>query len=164
MLFRSFLGYAMAGDGAQLFAGTLPVEGVEGSDAALAARLARFAESVFALDETLRMQRPLRGWSEVLANALDGHIAADEEEASEVIEIRTAAERMARDAEEAGFDREVPLAVVRAHLDGLLETAARSSAYLAGGVTFAALGPSRDRKSTRLNSSHSSVSRMPSSA
>ena len=31
-------------------------------------------------------------------------------------------------------------------------------------VTVISMGPERDRKSTRLNSSHSSVSRMPSSA
>jgi len=140
---RLFLGYAMAGDGAQLFAGALPIDGVEGSDATLAARLARFAERVFALDETLRADRPLSDWSEAVAGILDDFIAPDEDEASEIVEIRTAAERMARDADDAGFGVPVPLGVVRAHLDGVLGIAARSSAFLAGGVTFAALGPSR---------------------
>ncbi len=140
---RLFLGYAMAGDGAQLFAGTLPVDGVEGSDAMLAARLARFAESAFALDETLRANRSLRGWSEALAGMLDDFFAPDEDEVSEVIEIRAAVGRMARDADEAGYTAEVPLAVVRAHLDRVLGLAVHSSAFLAGGVTFAALGPSR---------------------
>ena len=35
---------------------------------------------------------------------------------------------------------------------------------IVGIVGFATKGPTKDRKSTRLNSSHSSVSRMPSSA
>jgi exodeoxyribonuclease V gamma subunit len=140
---RLFLGYAMAGDGAQLFAGTLPIDGVEGGDAGLAACLSRFAESVFALDEVLRIDRTLRAWSDALAATLERFIAPDEDEASEIIAIRTAAERMARDAGEAGFGDEVPLAVVRAHLDGVLGSAVRSSAFLAGGVTFAALGPAR---------------------
>jgi exodeoxyribonuclease V gamma subunit len=140
---RLFLGYAMAGDGAQLFVGTLPIDGVEGGDAVLAARLARFTESVFALDEALRADRSPRGWCDLVATTLERFIAPDEDEATDIIEIRTAAEEMARDAEEAGFRRDVPLAVVRAHLDGVLGATARSSAFLAGGVTFAALGPSR---------------------
>lgn len=140
---RLFLGYAMAGDGSQVFAGALPVDGVEGGDATLAARLAWFAESVFALDGLLRTARSLRDWSVALAGALDQFIAPDEIEASDVIEIRTAVDRMARDAEGAGFGEDVPLAVIRAHLDGVLGVAARSAAFLAGGVTFAALGPSR---------------------
>ncbi len=140
---RLFLGYAMAGDGAQLFAGALPVDGVEGGDAQLAARLARFAESVFALDEHLRASRPVPGWSQVLAEALDDFLAPDENEAPEIIEIRMALERMARDAAASGFVREVPLAVIRAHLDGVLGIAGQSGAFLAGGVTFAALAPAR---------------------
>jgi len=140
---RLFLGYAIAGDGAQLFAGALPVDGVEGSDATLAARLAQFAECVFALDERLRTSRPLRGWSDALAGTLEDFISPDETEASEIIEIRSTVENMARDGEEAGFGDDVPLAVVRAHLDGVLGLSSRNSAFLAGGVTFAALGPSR---------------------
>lgn len=140
---RLLLGYAMAGDGAQAFAGALPVDGVEGGDATLAARLAWFAESVFALDETLRKDRSPGGWSTALAAALDQFIVPDEDDASEIIEIRTVVERMARDADAAGFGGDLPLAVIRAHLDAVLGVAARSSAFLAGGVTFAALGPSR---------------------
>jgi exodeoxyribonuclease V gamma subunit len=140
---RLFLGYAMAGEGSQLFAGTLPIDGVEGGDANLAACLSRFAENVFALDDILRTGRTLRAWSDALAAMLERFIASDEDEASENIAIRTAVERMARDAAEAGFGEDVPLAVVRAHLDGVLGGVARSSAFLAGGVTFAALGPAR---------------------
>ena len=140
---RLFLGYAMAGDGAQLFAGTLPVDGVEGGDAVLAARLARFAESVFALDETLRAEHLPRGWSDLVAATLERFIAPEEDEATDVIEIRGAAEAMARDAEAAGFRHAVPLAVIRGHLDAMLGASVQTSAFLAGGVTFAALGPSR---------------------
>jgi exodeoxyribonuclease V gamma subunit len=140
---RLLLGYAMAGDGAKLFAGTLPVDGVEGGDAALAARLARFTEAVFGLDEALRAERSPRAWSEVVATTLERFIAPDEDEATDIIDIRTAAEEMARDAEAARFQRDVPLAVIRAHLDAALGGTARTSAFLAGGVTFAALGPSR---------------------
>jgi exodeoxyribonuclease V gamma subunit len=140
---RLFLGYAMAGDGAQLFAGTLPVDGVEGGDAALAARLSRFTESVFALDEALRAERSPRGWSDLVAATLERFVAPDEDEATDIFAIRSAAEGMARDAEAAGFERDVPLAVIRAHLDAVLGASAPTSAFLAGGVTFAALGPSR---------------------
>jgi len=140
---RLLLGYAMAGDGAQLFAGVLPVDGVEGGDAVLAARLARFAESVFAVDDALRAERPLRDWRGTLTAALERLLAPDEEEASELLALRAGIEQMARDAEAAGYSDAVPLAVVRAHLEGALGEPGRTEAFLAGGVTFAALGPTR---------------------
>jgi len=140
---RLFLGYAMAGDGSELFAGVAPVAGVEGSDAALAARLARFAESVFALDEALRTPRTSAAWRALLGDALETFLAPDENEADAVIEIRTALERMAEHAAAAGFRAAVPVAVVRAHLRGALGAPLAGSAFLAGGVTFAAIAAAR---------------------
>ena len=64
--------------------------------------------------------------------------------------------RWAAEVRRAPAGREAPAAELRDHLPGVLE------------ALVGALGPAaaaaRDRKSTRLNSSHSGESRMPSSA
>ncbi len=140
---RLFLGYAMAGDGGELFAGVLPVSGVEGGDAELAARLARFAESAFALEASLRELRLLADWSALLGEALERFLAPDEAQAADVLEIRSVLERMAMHGTASGFRAKVPLAVVREHLRGELTAPAAGRAFLAGGVTFAAIAAAR---------------------
>jgi len=140
---RLFLGYAMAAEGAELFADALPVAGVEGGDAALAARLARFAESVFALERELREPRPLGGWSALLGDALETFLAPDEAQATDFLEVRAELVRMADHAEASGFRERVPIAVVRAHLQGALAAPVAGRAFFAGGVTFAAIAPAR---------------------
>jgi exodeoxyribonuclease V gamma subunit len=140
---RLFLGYAMAAEASELFAEVLPVPGVEGGDAALAARLARFAESVFALERELCEPRPLAAWSALLGNALDAFLAPDEAQTADALEIRAALDRMAGDAEASGFGGRVPIAVVRAHLQSALALPVAGRAFFAGGVTFAAIAPAR---------------------
>lgn len=140
---RLFLGYAMASEGSELFADVLPVNGVEGGDAALAARLARFAETAFALEAELRESRPLADWSRLLGDALESFLAPDEAQATDVIEIRAALDRMAAYGIASGFRAGVPIAVVREHLQGELAAPAAGRAFLAGGVTFAAIAAAR---------------------
>lgn len=140
---RLLLGYAMAGDAAGLFADVLPVPGVEGGDAALAARLARFAESVFALEAELRAPRPIAAWRVLLDDALEAFLAPEEAEAAAVLELHAALERVAAHAEAAGYRAPVPVAVVRAHLQAALAAPVAGGAFLAGGVTFASLAAAR---------------------
>jgi len=140
---RLFLGYAMAGEGAELFQDVLPVTGVEGGDAALAARLARFAESVFALEAGLREPRSLAGWSALLAEAVEIFLAPDETEITEVLDLRAALDRMAEHARASRFQARVPIAVARAHLQSALAAPLAGRAFLSGGVTFAAIAPAR---------------------
>lgn len=140
---RLFLGYATAGAETDLFAGAAPVAAVEGGDALLLARLARFAETVFRLDESLRPQRSLAGWRDTLWDALDALLAPDEDEARDVLALRDALGAMAERGAEAGFGGRVPVAVVRAHLDTALAGVPGSRGFLAGGVTFASFAPAR---------------------
>ncbi|MCX7892239.1 MAG: exodeoxyribonuclease V subunit gamma [Burkholderiales bacterium] len=140
---RLFLGYATAGDGADLFAGVAPVAAIEGGDALLAARLARFAETTFEIDERLRTPRTLAAWRETLCDALEALFAPEEDEAADVLAIRDALAELAGRAAEAGYRERVPLAVVRAHLESALAPSPASQAFFAGGVTFAAITPAR---------------------
>ena len=71
--------------------------------------------------------------------------------------LRTAAERMLK----TGLQLPVELVVVD---DGSTDGSAETVADLADGERLRVLHHRRDRKSTRLNSSHPQLSRMPSSA
>jgi len=55
------------------------------------------------------------------------------------MDIRAKLEHMARQADESGFRERLPLTVVRAHLDAALAAPVTGRAFLAGGVTFAAM-------------------------
>jgi exodeoxyribonuclease V gamma subunit len=140
---RLFLGYATAGGETDLLAGVAPVTAVEGGDALLLARLSRFAQTVFRVDESLRPQRGLAAWRDTLREALDALFEPDEDEMRDALALRAAIGEMAERGAEAGFEGRVPLSVVRAHLDAVLAGAPASHGFFAGGVTFAALAPAR---------------------
>jgi len=140
---RLRLGYAMASNGEQLFAGILPSEDVEGGDAQLVAALARFAEEVFACVETLAKPRSPAEWrvalGDVLARFFDPRAAEDDLET-----IRTAIARIADESARAGCERPVDLALVQAELDRSLREPGSAWALLSGGVTFCTMVPMRN--------------------
>ena len=140
---RILLGYALPGDDAHLFAGVLPYDAVEGGAAALAGRVATFAESAFDLAEDLARPRPLPAWESRLERVLGDFFAPDADEADDVALLRSAIAGVARGAERAGAREPVPLAIVVRELATAAEAGVRSHAFLGGGITFAALLPGR---------------------
>ncbi len=139
---RMLLGYAMAGEGRHLHEGVLPYDPAEGSAAGLAGRLKTYADAAFALAEDLARPCSVREWRRRLERALETFFDADEDEAQDLVGLRTALARLAANASGVADD-DVPLTVLAREWFAAADTGVRSQAFLGHGITFAALRPGR---------------------
>ena len=141
---RLLLGYALPGEGRELYDGILPYDEVEGSDALALGGLQSFAEALFGLDARLRESRSLANWTTTLHEVLAQFFDPRDREENELQLIRRALETLADQADQAGFAEPVTLAVVKAALRGQLNTPESGAArFLGGGVTCCAMVPMR---------------------
>lgn len=139
---RMMLGYAMAGSGRELFAGVLPAEGVEGTDARAMGQMQAFAAAVLALADDLHGQRSLSAWCEQLESLLKSFFSAAEN-SDEIAAIREAIQGLRNQATEAAFVEDVSLDVVREALGSQLAAPGAAWAFFSGRVTFCTLVPMR---------------------
>ncbi len=138
---RLLLGYAMPGPG--MFAGVLPIDDMEGSQAELVGRLAEFAERLFAWRRRLVQPRTPADWQEALGRLLDDLVLAPDFETWQLQLVRDALAALSDAATAAGFDEPISLEVVRALLEEAFEQERTTHDFLAGGVTFCAMLPMR---------------------
>ena len=140
---RLLLGYAMGGNGENLFEGILPYDDIEGNASEVLGNLAEFLERLFAVLESLKTARSLREWVATFQSILDGFFETGEAEAQQLQALGVCLEKLARAAERSGFDEPVELAVVLEHLNRDMSEDYFGSGYLTGGITFCALKPMR---------------------
>jgi exodeoxyribonuclease V gamma subunit len=139
---RMLLGYA-SGAGAS-FRDIEPYPEVGGLDAALAGSLAQLVESL--LDWRARLATPHRPaeWGELarelLAAFFDARIESDR---LTLAQLGDALQRWLETCENAGFDEEVPLAVLREAWLGQIDEPTLNHQFVSGGVTFCTLMPMR---------------------
>jgi len=139
---RLLLGIALPGAD-RCFASLLPCGDVEGDEAAVLGRLVAFAETLFAAIADLRASRAVPAWAERLRGLVAVFFDPEEGEEAEQEQLLAAITLMAEHASQAAFDGEVPLAVVRSCLEGLVEAEAGRSPLGAGTVTICGLVPAR---------------------
>lgn len=139
---RLLLGVALPG-GDRCFAGLLPCGDAEGEEAAVLGRLAAFAETLFTAAADLRTARSVPAWADRLRRLVADVFDPAEDEEAEHARLLAAIARMAEHAEQAGFGEEVPLSVVRACLEGVLEADGGRAPLGAGTVTVCGLVPAR---------------------
>jgi exodeoxyribonuclease V gamma subunit len=140
---RLLLGYALAGNGDQLFLGVLPYDGIEGSRAALAGNFAEFLEKLFATSEVLQQRRSPAEWESTLRKLLNDFFQIDDGSVQEVHPIHGAIEQFGRHCAAAGFSRPIDLGVVLEHLNRSLDESEGATGFITGGVTFCAMKPMR---------------------
>lgn len=141
---RLLLGYALPGQGRDLYAGILPYDEIEGGEAQALGGMHRFLEALFGLHDWLRERQPLTDWIITLRTLLDRFFEPREREENELQLIRTALDTLGEHMELAQFTEPVSLAVVKSALRELL-TVPESGAgrFLNGGVTCCAMVPMR---------------------
>lgn len=139
---RLLLGYAMPGEADELWREVLPLDAVEGGTAGLLGGLLAFSDRLFELESALAQPRSLVAWRDELLALLTRFFLPDSETQDQLDELRDNLQRLAEEAEEAGFDGEVSLELVRYRLQELLE-ASDGRGFLGGGVTCCALAPMR---------------------
>ncbi len=141
---RLLLGYALPGEGRDLYADLLPYDDVEGSAAQALGHWRTLVESLVELDAELRARRPVAAWVEQLNAVLERFFAPREREEQEVQQVRDGLATLRHQAELADFTEPVSLAVVKSALRSELNTQEGvAGRFLSGSVTCGALTPMR---------------------
>ncbi|MEM6996831.1 MAG: exodeoxyribonuclease V subunit gamma [Myxococcota bacterium] len=140
---RLLLGVAMRGHGVDTFAGVLPYDEVEGTQASVVGKLARLCDELFSRVLGLADPRTPAAWRTALSGVLDALIDADGEAAYDHQRLRGAIDAAVADATAAGYVGSVDGQTVRGHLEAHLDADRGARGFLSGGVTFCAMLPMR---------------------
>ena len=140
---RLLLGYALPGGGMRLFADVLPYDEIEGETAAVAGRLATFAEALFRAAAELRSPRSVSAWADRLRALVAAFLDPDDDEEGQRGCLLAAIGAMEAHARQAEFTGEVSLGVVRSCLQSLVEANGSRAPLAAGTVTFCGMLPAR---------------------
>jgi exodeoxyribonuclease V gamma subunit len=140
---RLLLGYATPARGEQLFGSTLAFDEVEGSLAETLGNFAAFSEALFATARELKHARPLLAWQETLRQITARFFDADDEREPELRQLRRVIDSLGETAQLSGFDSDITLDVLLAHLEQAFSSSESGGGFLAGRVTFCALRPMR---------------------
>lgn len=140
---RLILGFALPGDGSQLFAGVLPEPAVEGSLADALGRFASFTHTLFTQADAFQEPRTAAQWSTTLRETLLALFESDHDFADSWRNVAHPLATIAENAAHAGHTHTLPFSVIRQHVRELLGATQRESAFLRGGITFCSLRPMR---------------------
>jgi len=136
-LTRLFLGYALPDGGAPVDE-WLPVEGANGSDAALLGRLTRFIDDIDAFSERVAAPRTPRAWGEIMLDALERFFDSGLAFSDSIADVRGTLDALIVAMDEGAGETEVSAAVLRTAFADALDDPARGGVPW-GGVTFSSL-------------------------
>jgi exodeoxyribonuclease V gamma subunit len=139
---RLLLGYASAPGERSAAFGVMPFEAVEGQEAELLGRVARYFTQLAQLARESVAPRSVGAWSELLTRALAMFDNAGDYSLEHHL-LRSTLSALAGEASDATFDQAVSREAVRALLEERLERTRLSAGFLAGGVTFCEHVPMR---------------------
>ena len=140
---RLILGFALPGDGAQLFHNILPEPAVEGSLADTLGRFALFTHTLFEKAAELRLPRTASEWGAALQATLTALCENDHDFAEQWTDVAEAIAQIATNAALAQHREIIPFTVIRNCVREALDGAQRATAFLRGGITFCSLRPMR---------------------
>ncbi len=140
---RLLLGYALPGQGKHVFAGILPYDAIEGSDAELLGNFLDFIERLFSAIKTFNQSRCLSEWAEFLKHLLETFFLPDPESENEYLFIWRTLADLAKLQQQTDFTVPVDLAVIKNYLKRLFESTSYGYGFMTGGVTFCAMLPMR---------------------
>jgi exodeoxyribonuclease V gamma subunit len=139
---RLLLGYASAPGEREAPLSLMPFDAVEGQEAELLGRVARYFTRLADLARESVEARSIPAFSELFSRALllldDSGVSSLEHHV-----LRSTLSTLAAQAVEAGFERSVSREAVRALLEERLERTRLNAGFLAGGVTFCEHVPMR---------------------
>jgi len=142
---RLLLGYALPGLDKNMFAGILPYDNVEGSNAEVLGKFLDFTQRVFNVKEALSSTQTLTKWSEILTGLLESFFDPGEDAEREIQIIRRELARLAdmQNENKAGFDEKLDISVIRHYLGKCFEKDVFGFGFFTKGVTFCAMLPMR---------------------
>ncbi|MCP4107255.1 MAG: exodeoxyribonuclease V subunit gamma [Desulfobacteraceae bacterium] len=140
---RLVLGYAMAGQGENMFAGVLPYDSIEGDETLVMGKFAEFTDRLFSFVKSLARVQTLGEWSDTLKNLLGGLFEPDEDTENEIQIIRNMLNDLENVQNLSDFNEKVDIKVIRRHLNNDLQKQGFGFGFITGSVTFCAMLPMR---------------------
>ena len=140
---RLMLGYALAPDALQSFAGLFPEASAEGSGARVLGRAVGFFDSVLALGTRLADDRPLAAWIAVFTDLIGEFLDPEDDQERELFDLLRGLKQIEDAAGRAGFHLPVSRAALVAHLEHHLEQTPATGRLGSGGVTVGTLAMAR---------------------
>jgi exodeoxyribonuclease V gamma subunit len=135
---RLFLGYALPSEVGEPFDGVLPCGDAEGSRAVALGAFWRYTDALQQLHRSVAVAQTPDAWSALLLGAIDTFMQALGPELDDQRELQDAVRELADSMQRGGIEQPVPLAVVRAALEQLLDDPARGGVP-SGGITFSSM-------------------------
>lgn len=135
---RLFLGYALPSDVGEPFDGALPCGDAEGSSAVALGAFWRYTDALQHLHRSVGVAHTHAAWSMLLLSAIDTFMQALGTELDDQRELQDAVRELADSMRRGGIEQPVPLSVVRAALEQLLDDPARGGVP-SGGITFSSM-------------------------
>ncbi len=140
---RLLLGYALPGQGRDMFSGILPFDDIEGSSAQTLGRFIKFTKDLFSLSKDLSFPKSLKQWAAALMKILNTFLKPDDENRQKMRSLTEAIIELENIQLLSGFNHDLNLEVISEHLKTLLKQKSSSSGFMAGSVTFCAMESSR---------------------
>lgn len=140
---RLLLGYALRGDGEELFEGILPYDDMEGNDAQVLGRFLEFLKRLFSSLDDLEKTRTLAEWAVELESLLARFVSESEENQREIQLLRTQILDLRTKQEISGFKEPLELEVVRYYLVKRLRDEELTVGFMTGAATFCEMLPMR---------------------
>jgi exodeoxyribonuclease V gamma subunit len=138
-----FVGYASASSEQRDVLGVLPYPDLEGEQAALLGRFARFAETLFSVVEATTTARTVAEWSTLWLETLPRMLSDRGELGHEHHGLRTHLASLQSDAAATDYDSKLTLEAFRLLLVARLERGRANLGFLSSGVTFCEHVPMR---------------------
>lgn len=140
---RLLLGYAMPSKEQTAFEGVLPFDHIEGSDVTILGNFLNLWEQLNTMQEQLSGEHNARRWAQLSRQLVRQFFNEDPDYARELQYLYELFDELENSTEQAGFEGELTLPVIRTYFEGKLEETRNSGGFFTGGITFCNLLPMR---------------------
>jgi exodeoxyribonuclease V gamma subunit len=140
---RLLLGYAMSGNGRQLFCGILPYDAVEGDETQCLGKFLEFLDSLFYFMEAFDHPKSLGEWSSTFLSLAAKMLHSGDDAEREAYALRKHLGNLASSETTTGFEGQIEFAAIKSYLQHAFKKESFDSGFISGGVTCCALLPMR---------------------
>lgn len=140
---RLLLGYAMPGQGENIFTGILPFDHIEGEETAVLGKFLEFLDLLFSRVAALTKSRTLQEWAETLHGLLLSFFQENDNTSDDIQMLRDIFNDWRKIQELVGFEDKIDLRVMRNYLLHSLDRESFRVGSLTRGVTFSSMLPMR---------------------
>jgi exodeoxyribonuclease V gamma subunit len=140
---RLLLGYAMAGNGRQMFSGILPYDNIEGDVTRCLGKFLEFLECLFQLMEMFEGPKTLGEWSTVFMSLVGKMLHLNDKSEREIHTLKRHLGRLTFCEAQTGLKEKIEFDAIKTYLQHSFKKQPVDAGFISGGVTFCALLPMR---------------------